>query len=83
MKTGGRQAGTPNKRTAELTERLAELGCDPLEGLARIAADPSTEPGLRVKIYADLLPFVYPKRKSVELGAEGASELRISWAGSK
>lgn len=83
MRTGGRQAGTPNKRTAELTARLAELGLDPLEGLAKIAQDPATEPGLRAKIYSDLMPFVYPKRKAVELAAEGVSELRISWAGSK
>jgi len=83
MKTGGRRAGTPNRRTAQLTERLAELGCDPLEGLARIAADPTTESSLRVRIYADLLPFVYPKRKAVELAAEGASEIKFSWLDSK
>jgi len=83
MRTGGRQPGTPNKRTAELTARLAELGLDPLEGLAKIAQDPATEPGLRAKILADLLPYVFPKRKAVELAAEGSGELVLRWADAK
>ncbi len=33
----GRKKGTPNKRTIEVAERLAALGCDPIEGMARIA----------------------------------------------
>src|SRR5689334_10116780 len=36
-KTGGRRRGTPNRRTGEVAERLAALGCDPIEGMARIA----------------------------------------------
>lgn len=36
-KTGGRTKGTPNKRSAEIQHKLAEMGCDPIEGLARIA----------------------------------------------
>lgn len=72
QKTGGREAGTPNKRTADLMERLEGLGCDPLEGLARIADDPSTDTALRARVYADLLQYLYPKRKAVELsGADG------------
>ena len=35
------------------------LGCDPLEGLAQIANDPSTDPVLRARVYSDLLPFIY------------------------
>ena len=34
---GGRRKGSPNRRTVEVAERLAALGCDPLEGMARIA----------------------------------------------
>lgn len=34
---GGRAEGTPNKATASIEEKLARLGCDPLEGMARIA----------------------------------------------
>jgi hypothetical protein len=38
IKTGGRQKGTPNKRTEEIQAKLEELECDPIEGMARIAA---------------------------------------------
>lgn len=36
-KTGGRQKGTPNKATKEVIAKLEEMGCDPIEGMARIA----------------------------------------------
>jgi len=33
----GRKKGTPNKKTQELADRAAALGCDPFEILCRIA----------------------------------------------
>lgn len=36
-KLGGRQKGTPNKASAEAQDILDALGCNPIEGLARIA----------------------------------------------
>jgi hypothetical protein len=73
-KTGGRRLGTPNKRTLELVERLAELGCDPIDGLAKIALADATSPELKVRCYSELAQYVYPKRKSVDLGAAKDSE---------
>ena len=71
-KTGGRQKGTPNRRTAEVAARLEELGCDPVEGMARIAMDASNPPELRGRMYAELAQYVAAKRKAIELGhAEG------------
>jgi hypothetical protein len=67
-KSGGRQRGTPNKRTHELAEKLQELGCDPIEGLARIALSNETAPELKVRCYAELVQYVHPKRKAMELG---------------
>lgn len=32
----GRTKGTPNKRTVEVQERLASLGCDPIKAMALI-----------------------------------------------
>jgi len=37
MRHGGRSKGTPNKKTQEVQRMLEGLGCDPLEGMARIA----------------------------------------------
>ncbi len=74
FKTGGRQAGTLNKRTQELTERLESLGCDPVEGLVRIANDKSASLELRAKCFADLLPYVYPRRRPADDSPYGEQE---------
>jgi hypothetical protein len=80
-KTGGRVAGTPNKRTQDVIERLALLGCNPIEGMARIAMDEANSPELRGRMYAELAQYVAPKRKAVEHSAsEGSGEILISWS---
>src|SRR5262245_47763435 len=64
--TGARVKGTPNKRMRDLTERLTELGCDPVEGMARLAMDPNSSPDLKGRMYTELAQYVYPKRRAVE-----------------
>ncbi len=71
-KRGGRQKGTPNKRTLAVAEKLEELGCDLIEGMTRIAMDENTEPALRAQMYKELAQYVAPKRKAIEVrGEEG------------
>ena len=69
-KTGGRTRGTPNKKSDELLRKLEKLGCDPIEGLATIAMAPETKLDLKVRCYAELAQYVYPKRKAVDLGGQ-------------
>jgi hypothetical protein len=66
-KTGGRKKGTPNKRTLEVTELLNNLGCDPIEGMARLALDPNNSPELRGRLFSELAQYVAPKRKAIDL----------------
>lgn len=66
-KTGGRKRGTPNKRTQQAAELVRELGCDPIRGMAAIAADKRHPIELRAKMYAELAHYVYPKRKAVDM----------------
>ena len=73
-KTGGRVKGTPNRKTQVLVEKLERLGCDPIEGMARIAEAPETVPELKVRCYAELAQYVYPKRKAVEMTVEADLE---------
>jgi hypothetical protein len=69
---GGRKKGTPNRRTTEVTERLAALGCDPIEGMARLAMDQTKSPELCGRMFSELAGFVAPKRRAVEhTGADG------------
>ena len=67
FKTGGRIAGTPNKATQFISEKLANLGCDPIEGMVLIAQDASNAPELRARMFAELAQYIAPKRKAVEI----------------
>lgn len=69
FKTGGRVAGTPNRKTADAVALLEGLGCSPLESMAKIASDESVDIAIRVSIWKDLASYLYPKRKAVELNA--------------
>jgi hypothetical protein len=62
--------GTLNKKSDELLRKLEKLGCDPIEGLAMIALAPDTKLDLKVRCYAELAQYVYPKRKAVDLGGQ-------------
>ena len=73
-KTGGRKAGTPNRRTVEIADRLAELGCDPIEGMARIAMNSKHAPELRGRMFAELAQYMYPKRKAIEIAPRDTSK---------
>ena len=68
-KTGGREAGTPNKRTQEVIEKLGLLNCDPIEGMAQIAQQAREENNLHLagQMYKELAQYITPKRKSVEV----------------
>lgn len=72
-KTGGRQAGTPNRRTLDIQQRLTTLGCDPIAGMACIAMDTNNPIEIRARMYAELAGYVAPKRKAVEIEGNGAS----------
>ena|ERR1022692_1660138 len=71
-KTGGRAAGTPNRKTQEVAELLESLGCDPIAGMASIAGNERNPPELRGRMYAELAQYVHPKRKSVDANITGA-----------
>lgn len=66
-KLGGRKPGTPNKITSDVRFTLERLKCDPIEGMARMANDKKLEPALRLRAYAELAQYQYPKRRAVEI----------------
>jgi hypothetical protein len=63
---GGRQRGSPNKRTLEVIDKLAALRCDPITGMAKLAMDRNNAPELRGRMYGELAQYVAPKRKALE-----------------
>ena len=72
QKTGGRKKGTPNKKSQEITDRLAEIDCDPIMGMARIAveAESNGEFVLAGNMYKELAQYIAPKRKAVEVSGD-------------
>lgn len=75
IKTGGRAKGTPNKKTTELMELLGDY--NPIQRLIEIAQDENTSLDMQVKINLDLLPYIYPKRKSIDMNSGESPEVKI------
>ncbi len=63
-KTGGRNAGTPNKRTLELRQLFEESGYDPISHIVDLL--PELSPLDQVKTSIKILPYLYPRRKAIE-----------------
>ena len=74
-KTGGRKKGTPNKRTLNFVDNLNNY--DPLKSLLKIVKDENTPLDTRIKINLDLLPYIYPKRKSIDMNSGESPEVKI------
>jgi hypothetical protein len=66
-KTGGRTRGTPNRRTQDIQSLLTSMGCDPIEGMARIAMDLQHPVEVRARMYVELAQYVAPKRRAVQM----------------
>tara|TARA_Y100000310_G_C20342752_1_gene650586 strand:- start:36 stop:401 length:366 start_codon:yes stop_codon:yes gene_type:complete len=64
---GGRQKGTPNKRSQDAIERLEALKFDPLEEMVRIARSDDSTLELKARMCAELAGYKYPKRKALEV----------------
>jgi hypothetical protein len=70
IRHGGRQAGTPNRRSQEAIAKLDELGFDPLVAMVEIALDPTNPPELRGRMAAELAGYCYPKLRASEHTAD-------------
>jgi len=71
----GRARGSKNYKTKFIEEKLAALGCDPIEGMVALAEDKNTETGIRAKLYCELANYLFPKRKAIELDHKGTVDL--------
>lgn len=69
QRRGGRKAGTPNKRTALLRDRLSAEGIEPADELVKIAraAEDRDDLGLAAECWSRLAAYIYPKPRPVVL----------------
>src|SRR5262245_28997887 len=68
-KTGGRQKGTPNKRTVErqvAIEAIKASGKSPMAFFADLLANEQAPLDLRFQAAKELAPFVHPRLASIE-----------------
>ncbi len=70
FKSGGRKAGTPNKQTTELREKIEERLGKPVTIALIDLYERVSCPQLKAKILFELMPYIYPKLKGAELLAE-------------
>jgi hypothetical protein len=81
-KSGGRPKGSKNKINRSVADQLADLDCNPIEGLARVArrAEEQDPPALHVAkgCYSELASYIAPKQRSA-VEVENLEQLIISW----
>lgn len=70
-------AGTPNRRTEELAFRLRALGVDPVTALAQIAVDANASLELRARVHTELLSYLFPKRKALDVSVPAQQSISI------
>ena len=70
LRTRGRFKGTRKGATLSVVERLAEMGCDPIVEMIKIAMDKTAPLDLRARLYAELAEYVAPKRNAIDVAAE-------------
>lgn len=79
-KTGGRQKGTPNKKTLEFSEALGSF--DPVGALVEIY-NQCGDWGIKLGAVKEMLKYIYPQRKPVEASAEKQEMPQININGVK
>lgn len=77
-KTGGIKPFTKHKITRDVAALLESLNCNPIEGMARIAEDPTVAMPIRARMYAELSQYVSPKLRSVELSGPGGGPVDLN-----
>lgn len=77
----GRRKGSVPKINQAVSEKLAALGCDPIEGMARIALDSKNPIEIRAKMYSELSQYVHPKRRAVEISGPGGTAVELNVSG--
>ena len=72
VKTGGRQKGVPNKKTAEVVAAAAESGLMPLDYMLSVLRDPESKENRKDWAAKEAAPYLHARRLATEhTGADG------------
>lgn len=72
----GRQKGTPNKKTQVLAEILENLSLDVPQKIAELL--PSMPPEKQADVLLELMTYLFPKRKALELTGSDGGAIQVS-----
>jgi hypothetical protein len=78
-KTGGKSLGCKHKITRDVAGLLDELGCNPIEGMARIALDPKASEPIKARMLAELAKYTVPQLRSVEVTGRDGNAIEVSY----
>jgi hypothetical protein len=79
-KFGGKSKGCKHKINRDIVGLLDSLGCNPIEGLARIASDDKIEAAIRVNAYGRIAKFVHPELKAVEHTGKDGEAIQFNFS---
>jgi len=69
---GGRQKGTPNRKTAQAIAEARKEGILPLQYMLKVMRNDKADPGRRDEMAKSAAPYLHPKLSSIEhTGAAG------------
>jgi hypothetical protein len=72
----GRQKGVPNRKTLILKEALDQLGHDLPTKITDLL--PQLPPDKQMDVYLELMQYVYPRRKAVELSGHDGGPIEVT-----
>lgn len=79
-KTGGRQKGTPDRRSLivrETFDRIVAKHGDPLEALAEMAFDPQYDISIRQNSMKEVVKYGYAQLKSIEISGKDGGAIEV------
>lgn len=79
-KTKGRKPGTPNKRTFDLVQQVEASGFNPVEALCDLGqkAVKDGDDETVFTVARELLPYIYPKRKALDIAKTEMEPVRFN-----
>lgn len=73
----GRKAGIPNRKTAELIEKVAQSGLTPLEYMLSVMRDESCNRETRLDAAKAAAPYVHPRLATIEHGQKDGAAWKV------
>lgn len=75
---GGRQKGTPNKKTQEKINAIVNSGLTPLDYMLSVLRDESLPDDMRLQAARDSAPYVHPRLSATNMNLKSSSGLNLS-----